>query len=93
MTESNQNPLPALDPLGIAEAATGGAVQDPARLALLSVTTQETTNIAEAEADDTATGARRRTSRKSENTVKNASGASNESETVESARGTEQTVL
>jgi len=93
MNESNQNPLPALDPLGIAEAATGGAVQDPARLALLSVTTQETTTTAEAETDETATEARRRSSRKCENTGKNASGVSNESETVESARGTEQTVL
>lgn len=47
MNQANASPVPVPDPLGVAEAATQGAVQDPGRIGLLSVATQASMDVTE----------------------------------------------
>lgn len=47
MNQANASPVPVPDPLGVAEAATQGAVQDPGRIGLLSVAKQASMDLPE----------------------------------------------
>jgi len=94
MNKHNSNPLPVIDPLGIAESATGGAVQDPGRIGLLSVATQTTMDMPVD--DDRPNSSQMDTSDESESELDH-SGAENEGSedrcVVRSARGKETSIL
>jgi len=45
MNQTNASPVPVPDPLGVVEAVTQGAVEDPGRKGFLSVATQATMSM------------------------------------------------